>query len=122
MLTLSQALKLTPKQAAAFLAKDNQFLTEACAKGLKNGFDQIVEWYQLVYGSSRHLSNLIAEEVDETPNALMLVMNTLKCGIVSKSDVVVEWTIKLLSKMSFDFASLKLQDKAWEWFIDGESS
>lgn len=29
LLTLSQALKLTPKQAAAFLAKDNQFLTEA---------------------------------------------------------------------------------------------
>lgn len=75
---MSQALKLTPKQAAAFLAKENKFLTEACNKGLKDGYEPLIEWYQLVYSSSRHLSHLISEEIEESPNALSLVMNTLK--------------------------------------------
>ena len=78
LLTLSQALKLTPKQSAGFLAKDNKFLTEACIKGLKNGYEPITDWYQLVYSSSRHLSNLISQEIASSNNALSLVMNTLK--------------------------------------------
>lgn len=113
---------MTPKQAAAFLAKENKFLTEACNKGLKDGFEPLIEWYQLVYSSSRHLSHLISEEIEESPNALSLVMNTLKCGITSKSDAIMEWTVKLLSKMAFDFSSLNLQTQAWEWFTEGDPS
>lgn len=48
-------------------------------------------------------------------------MNTFKCGLVSKSYEIVEWTLKLLSKLAFDFSSLDLQEKAWEWFINPES-
>ena len=99
LLTLSQSLKLTPKQAAAFLAKENQYLNEAWVKGLKNGYEPMIDWYQTVYGSSRHLSNLIKEEIEDSSSVLFLVMNTLKCGLKSKSDTIVEWTVKLLSKM-----------------------
>jgi flagellar biosynthesis/type III secretory pathway protein FliH len=122
LLTLSQAFKLNPKQAAGFLAKENKYLNEACTKGLKTGFEQIIDWYQLVYSSSRNLSNLIAEESKESENALNLVMNTLKCGICSKSFEVIQWTIKLLSKMSFDFSNLDLHEIAYEWFTSNDPS
>lgn len=41
---------------------------------------------------------------------------------MSKSDAIVEWTVKLLSKMAFDFSSLNLQTHAWEWFTEGDPS
>jgi len=74
-----------------------------------------------MYGSSKHLSNLISQEIEESPNALSLVLNTLKIGIHSKSKEMVDWTIKLLSKMSFDFSSLNLNQKAYEWFTQEDS-
>ena len=89
-------------------------------KGLKNGYEPMIDWYQTVYGSSRHLSNLIKEEIEDSSSVLFLVMNTLKCGLKSKSDTIVEWTVKLLSKMSFDFSSLGLQAHGWQWFSEGE--
>ena len=48
-------------------------------------------------------------------------MNTFKWGLVSKSYEIVEWTLKLLSKMAFDFSSLNWHEKAWEWFVSSES-
>ena len=122
LVTLSKSLSLTGKQAAAFLAKENKFLIEACTKGLKQGFKPLINWYQLVYSSSRHLSTLISEEINDSPNALSLVLNTLKIGINSKSEEIVEWTLKLISKMSFDFGTLNLSEKAWEWFIEGNDN
>lgn len=118
--SLSESLKLTQKQSAAFYAKDNHFLREACTKGLKSGFEPIIDWYQNVYSSSRQLSNSISEDCDEAPSTLNLVMNSLKVGINSKSFVVSEWTIRLLSKMASDFSTFNLQEQSWEWFTSEE--
>ncbi|CAI2384566.1 unnamed protein product [Moneuplotes crassus] len=120
LVTLSQSLKLTGKQAAAFLAKENKFLKEACCKGLKNGFESLLDWYKLIFENSKHLSLLISQEIEEAPNTLSLVMSTIKVGINSKSEEMIDWTIKLLSKMSFEFDKLKLSEKAWEWFTSGD--
>ena len=49
LLTLSESFELTPKQATALLANNNQFLVSACVNGV-NGFDfqPVNDWMNLL--------------------------------------------------------------------------
>lgn len=42
LLTLCKALKVKPKQAATLLTKDNLYLSEACVKGTKGGYEPMI--------------------------------------------------------------------------------
>ena len=113
---LSQALKLTPKQAAALLAKENQLLIEAWTKGLKSGYGELTNFHHIIRENSIHLSNLIINEWNESSNVFKLVMNTLRWGILSNSSELVEENLNLLSKLALDFSSLNYLENTWEWF------
>jgi hypothetical protein len=62
--TLCRALNMKPKQAAALLTNNNQFLTHCVVKGVKNRFEPMVAWYQEVYQFSRHLSQMLELEIE----------------------------------------------------------
>ena len=43
--TLCKALNMKPKQAAALLTNNNQFLTHCVVKGVKGRYEPMVAWY-----------------------------------------------------------------------------
>ena len=67
--TLCRALTMKPKQAAALLTNNNQFLIHCVVKGVKGRYEPMVNWYNDIYQNSKHLSNMLETEVD---NALLL--------------------------------------------------
>lgn len=62
--TLCRALNMKPKQAAALLTNNNQFLTHCVVKGVKGRYEPMVSWYQDIYQNSRHLSMMLEVEVE----------------------------------------------------------
>jgi len=47
--TLCRALSMKPKQAAALLTNNNQFLIHCVVKGVKSRFEPMINWYQEVF-------------------------------------------------------------------------
>lgn len=43
--TLSKAFGMKPKQAAALLTNNNQYLVHSCVKGVKSRYEPVIEWY-----------------------------------------------------------------------------
>ena len=64
--TLCRALQMKPKQAAALLTNNNQFLIHCVVKGVKSRFEPMINWYQEVYQYSRHLSMMLEIEVENS--------------------------------------------------------
>ena len=62
--TLCRALNMKPKQAAALLTNNNQFLIHCIVKGVKGRFEPMINWYQEIYQYSRHLSMMLEIEID----------------------------------------------------------
>ena len=120
ILTLSQSLELLPKQAAGLLAKSNLYLTEACTRGVKGGFEKIIDWYTNMQTNSNRLSELIRLEIENNPKSLNLVMETVKCGLASKSEEVTKLTSILICKLGQDFSVTGLHEEAWNWFMLNE--
>ena len=49
LITLSKAFSMKPKQAAALLTNNNQYLITACIKGVKGGkYDPLTDWYEML--------------------------------------------------------------------------
>lgn len=47
LVTLSCAFQMNPKQAAALLTNNNQYLITACIKGVKGGrYEPLLNWYE----------------------------------------------------------------------------
>jgi len=82
-------------------------LLHACIKGVKSNYEQILNWYQLIYTTSKHLSSLAMESFgsktfhgEDNNKAGYMLLNALKCGFFSESITVAEWTSKLFSKIA----------------------
>ena len=45
LVTLCQTLNMLPKQAAALLTDNNQFLIHSIVKGIKGNYDPMIKWY-----------------------------------------------------------------------------
>jgi hypothetical protein len=43
--TLCRALSMKPKQSAALLTNNNQFLTHCVVKGVKGNYEPMINWY-----------------------------------------------------------------------------
>ena len=63
LITLSKAFNMKPKQAAALLTNNNQYLITACIKGVKNGkYEPLTDWYEMLIQNSGTLSDLLKLE------------------------------------------------------------
>lgn len=114
--TLCRALSMKPKQAAALLTNNNQFLIHCVVKGVKGRFEPMINWYQEIYQYSRHLSMILEIEID---NALASgdnkqvkashqnfekVLQTISCGCYSNNIEVAQLCLKTLSCVAADFS------------------
>jgi len=67
--TLCRALDMKPKQSAALLTNNNQFLTHCVVKGVKGKYEPMISWYQDIYQYSKHLSQMLEIENEEARDA-----------------------------------------------------
>lgn len=63
IVSLCQALGISPSQAAGLLTDHNYYLMHACVKGVKGDYAGILKWYQLLFDSSQHLIELAVESL-----------------------------------------------------------
>ena len=60
LVTLSKSFQMSPKQAAALLTNNNQYLIIACIKGVKGGkFEPLLAWYDLLISNCETLAELL---------------------------------------------------------------
>jgi hypothetical protein len=70
LVTLSKAFNLKPKQAAALLTNNNQYLVTACIKGAKGtNYEPILAWYQELNKTFLTLADLLYFEAKQLPNS-----------------------------------------------------
>lgn len=64
LVTLSSAFQMSPKQAAALLTNNNQYLITACIKGVKGGrYEPLLSWYEKLTTSCSTLAELLTLEL-----------------------------------------------------------
>jgi hypothetical protein len=114
--TISQAMGLTPKQAAGLLSNNNKYLVHVCVKGVKGDFDKISQWYQTLYSTCRRLAELIDRE--EEQGTVPLSLKIITSGLFSPNYDIVVWCLRVLSKLGSELDMRKLLAAAYEWFID----
>lgn len=93
-----------------------KYLAHILIKGLRGDYKPVISWLSLLHNSASHFSNLLKEE---DQNAIML-LNALKGGMYSKSKEVCVETLKLFSKISYNFSSASFMENARKWFVQGE--
>jgi hypothetical protein len=103
--TLCKAFVMKPKQAAALLTNNNQFLIHSIVKGVKGRYEPLISWYQDLYANSKHLTTMLELETEQFPNSsnFTKVLATLSCGMYSHNLDICKWCSKLLTKIGFDF-------------------
>ena len=90
LVTLSKAFNLKPKQAAALLTNNNQYLVTACIKGAKGqNYEPILAWYNMLCDNVFVLADLLYFEHKQLPQSasqtFSKVMAALGCGFYSYS-------------------------------------
>ena len=68
LVSLSKSFQMSPKQAAALLTNNNQYLITACIKGVKGGkYEPLIAWYEVLIGSAEILAELLDAEMEQLP-------------------------------------------------------
>jgi len=62
--TLCKAFQMKPKQAAALLTNNNQFLIHSIVKGVKGNYDPLNAWYNDIKKHMKHLIYLLDIETE----------------------------------------------------------
>lgn len=127
--TLCRALSMKPKQAAALLTNNNQFLVHCVVKGVKSRFEPMINWYQEIFQYSRHLSMMLEIEVDTAmqqgdPKVIKAahqnfekVLQTISSGCYSNNLEVAQLCLKTISCVAADFnGNLELSQLSMKWF------
>ena len=65
--TLCKAFQMKPKQAAALLTNNNQFLIHSIVKGVKGKYEPLLAWYYDLHACSKHFTGLMELEVEQFP-------------------------------------------------------
>jgi hypothetical protein len=67
--SLSKAFGMKPRQAAALLTNNSQYLIHACVRGVKGGrFDPVLNWYEILIEHAEDISALLEAELQQFPN------------------------------------------------------
>lgn len=132
--TLCRALTMKPKQAAALLTNNNQFLTHCVVKGVKSRFEPMVNWYNDIYQNSRHLSQMLETEVENSiatkdPKLIKAaqqnfekVLQTISTGCYSQNFDVAQLCMKTLNCVAQDFNSnIEMLQLSMKWFLSKDN-
>ena len=120
---------MKPKQAAALLTNNNQFLIHCVVKGVKSRFEPMINWYQEIFQYSRHLSMMLEIEVDNAMQGgdqkaikaahqnFEKVFQTISSGCYSNNMEVAQLCLKTISCIAADFTgNIELAQLTMKWF------
>lgn len=97
---------MKPKQAAALLTNNNQYLIHSIVKGIKGSYQPLLRWFQDLNGWSKYLSALIEQECEEYPESAncQKVLSTVACGLYStrENTEICIWCLRLIAKLLED--------------------
>jgi len=99
-------------EIGSLLAEKNKYLSQMLLQGLKGNFNSILKWLQFLDLNSSHLISLIKSDEE----SINIVLDTLRPGLLSKSNDVALWTYRLLLKLIEELFELNLQPVIWNWF------
>jgi hypothetical protein len=118
--TLCRNFKMKPKQCAALLTNNNQYLMHAVVKGLKGNFEPVLSWYQEMYSLSKYFADIITLESKKNKkhNTLIMAMNVVKTGCFSHNYDVSQWCLRFITKLIYEFEDTPCTDALYEWFIN----
>lgn len=82
---LCKSFAMKPKQAAALLTNNNQFLIHSIVKGVKGNYEPLNNWYTELKQNMKHLIYLLEIETEQLPKLLNIpkVLGTLASGLFS---------------------------------------
>ena len=120
LISLCSCFNMKPKQAAALLTNNNQYLLHSVVKGLKGKYEPIIAWFKMVAGLCREFEHIVnlESQVDENASKMTMVLNTFKTGLFSHNQVVVMWCSRALEKFGGKLHEGTLGKKAYEWFVN----
>ena len=116
VLSFCKCFKTSAKVSAGLLAQNGSFLAQLLKKGLKRDFTPVLLWLDLITSNSSHLSSLISSE----KKSLRLILNSLKSGLNSSSEPVIDKTANSL--LTFYKSLNKYEEDCHKWFIDESDS
>lgn len=132
--TLCRALSMKPKQAAALLTNNNQFLTHCVVKGVKSRYEPMVNWYTDIYQNSRHLSMMLETEVENSLAAkdpklakaaqqnFEKVLQTISTGCYSQNFRVAQLCMQTLIAVAQDLnGSIEMVQLSMKWFLSKDN-
>jgi hypothetical protein len=62
--TLCRSFSMKPKQAAALLTNNNQFLIHSIVKGVKGNYEPLIGWYADLKKHMKHMISLLDIETE----------------------------------------------------------
>jgi hypothetical protein len=95
---------MSPKQAAALLTNNNQYLITACIKGVKGGrYEPLINWYDFLISNCATLATLLQLEMEQLPDSakqtFVKVMAAIGCGFFSYNIELVYMTFSLFTQL-----------------------
>ena len=100
LITICSSFGMKPKQAAALLTNNNQYLLHSVVKGIKGRFDPIIHWFKSIYSLASSFEEILNLEFQVSANhkTLLMILNTFKTGYFSHSPEVAIWCSKAMVK------------------------
>jgi len=115
--TMCRAFQIQPRQGAALMTNNNEYLTLVCCRGVKGNFEPVINWYLELFQYSRYFSKLIETEfqkasesnneqsVNKQRNNLYKILQTLSCGLYSQNSDIAERALQLIVALRKDLGN-----------------
>lgn len=115
--TLCRNFKMKPKQCAALLTNNNQYLMHSVVKGLKGNFEPVIGWYEELNSVSDYFAEIVCLESKKHKkhNTLIMAMNAIKTGCFSQNYEVAQWCLRFITKLAYEFEGSICQEPLSEW-------
>lgn len=115
--TLCRNFKMKPKQCAALLTNNNQYLMHSVVKGLKGNFEPVIGWYEELNSNAEYFVEIICLESKKNKKhqTLTMAMNVIKTGLFSHNYEVTQWCLRFITKLAYEFEESICTDALYEW-------
>ena len=113
---------MKPKQAAALLTNNNQYLLHAVVKGLKGKFEPVSGWFKMLYNLTDEFDNILDMEaqVHENFNTLLMVLNTFKTGFFSHNSEIAALCCRVMQKLGKRLVDGNMAKTTYDWFVSAD--
>lgn len=90
---------------------ENKYLSKLLKKGVRGKFNSLLKWLKLIEDSYSIFMNLLIND----EKAVSIFLNTLKHGLLSKSDDIKSYAKKMLAQIIKDLLDFGFQNTLWSW-------